>query len=135
MLSSGSALGAPTCSPSRPSVPARRSHPYPAVPGETSVEQEYLKALVFQASSMDSLLPLEIEIAERFIAHFLPQFVFYRRSEAGQRVLGGCRQAGAAEAPRRLAASCAQPAFFQCRFSAFQAGSHAAAGGTRRGAG
>lgn len=50
--------------------------PYPAVPGETSVEQEYLKALVFQASSMDSLLPLEIEIAERFIAHFLPQFVF-----------------------------------------------------------
>lgn len=50
--------------------------PYAAVPGESSVEQEYLKALVFQASSMDSLLPLEIEIAERFIAHFLPQFVF-----------------------------------------------------------
>ena len=50
--------------------------PYPNVPGESTVEQEYLKALVFQASSMDSLLPLEIEIAERFIAHFLPQFVF-----------------------------------------------------------
>jgi len=50
--------------------------PYPGVPGESTVEQEYLKALVFQASSMDSLLPLEIEIAERFIAHFLPQFVF-----------------------------------------------------------
>jgi hypothetical protein len=50
--------------------------PYPNVPGESTVEQEYLKALVFQASSMDSLLPLEIEIAERLIAHFLPQFVF-----------------------------------------------------------
>lgn len=49
---------------------------YPNLPGESTVEQEYLKALVFQASSMDSLLPLEIEIAERFIAHFLPQFVF-----------------------------------------------------------
>lgn len=44
-------------------------------PGESSVEQEYLRALVFQASSMDSLLPLEIEIAERFIAHFISQFV------------------------------------------------------------
>lgn len=50
--------------------------PYPNVPGDSTVEQEYLKALVFQASSMDSLLPLEIEIAERIIAHFLPQFVF-----------------------------------------------------------
>lgn len=50
--------------------------PYAAAPGESTVELEYLKALVFQASSMDSLLPLEIEIAERFIAHFLPQFVF-----------------------------------------------------------
>ncbi|MEZ5614945.1 MAG: hypothetical protein R3E35_06995 [Rhodocyclaceae bacterium] len=50
--------------------------PYPNVPGESTVEQEYLKALAFQASSMDSLLPLEIEIAERLIAHFLPSFVF-----------------------------------------------------------
>lgn len=49
---------------------------YPNVSGETTVEQEYLKALVFNASSMDSLLPLEIEIAERLIAHFLPHFVF-----------------------------------------------------------
>lgn len=49
---------------------------YPGLPGETTVELEYLKALVFQASSMDSLLPIEIEIAERLIAHFLPLFVF-----------------------------------------------------------
>ncbi len=40
----------------------------------SSVEQEYLKALVFQISSMDSLLPFESEIAERIIAFFLPRF-------------------------------------------------------------
>lgn len=44
--------------------------------GPTTVVQEYLKVLVFQASSMDSLLPLEMELAERLIAHFLPDFVF-----------------------------------------------------------
>lgn len=42
---------------------------------ETSLAREYLKALVFHASSMDNLLPLEIALAERFIAHFLPHFV------------------------------------------------------------
>ena len=43
---------------------------------ETTPAREYLKAMVFHASSMDKLLPLEIEIAERLIAHFLPGFVF-----------------------------------------------------------
>lgn len=43
-------------------------------PGETSPEQEYLKLLLFHACSMDSLQPLEIELAERLIAHFLPHF-------------------------------------------------------------
>jgi hypothetical protein len=37
-------------------------------------EAEYLRILVFQASSMDNLLPIEIEVAERLIAHFLPRF-------------------------------------------------------------
>ena len=41
----------------------------------TSVAGEYLKLLVFHASSMSNLLPLEIELAERLIAHFLPMFV------------------------------------------------------------
>lgn len=44
--------------------------------GLSSVQHEYLKALVFQAASMDSLLPAEIELAERLIAHFLPGFSF-----------------------------------------------------------
>lgn len=49
---------------------------YPNNPGLTSVSQQYLQALVFHASSMDSLMPLEIELADRLIGHFLPGFVF-----------------------------------------------------------
>jgi hypothetical protein len=49
---------------------------YPNNPGLTSVSQQYLQALVFHSSSMDSLMPLEIELADRLIAHFLPGFVF-----------------------------------------------------------
>lgn len=42
--------------------------------GETNPEAEYLKLLLFQSSSMDNLLPIEIEIAERLIAFLLPSF-------------------------------------------------------------
>lgn len=49
---------------------------YPSVQGATTVAGEYLHALVFHASSMDSLMPLEIEIADRLVAHFLPGFEF-----------------------------------------------------------
>jgi len=49
---------------------------YPNSAGTTSISLEYLKALVFQASSMESLLPLQIELAEKLIAHFLPGFIF-----------------------------------------------------------
>lgn len=46
--------------------------------GESSIEAEYLKVLIFHAASMDKLPPLEIEIAERFIAYFLPFFSLIR---------------------------------------------------------
>lgn len=49
---------------------------YPAQPALTSVSQQYLNALILNASSMDSLMPLEIELADRLIAHFQNQFVF-----------------------------------------------------------
>lgn len=49
---------------------------YPYQPGMSSPQQEFIKVVAFQAASMDSLLPLEIEVAERLIAHFLPGFVF-----------------------------------------------------------
>jgi len=41
---------------------------------ETTIEAEYIKVLVFQSSSMDKLTPLQIEIAERLIVHFLSFF-------------------------------------------------------------
>lgn len=40
----------------------------------TMPEAEYLRVLVLHASSPDNLLPVEIEIAERLIAHLLPNF-------------------------------------------------------------
>lgn len=45
---------------------------------ESTIEAEYLKVLVFHAASMDNLRPLEIEIAEHFIAYFLPFFSMSR---------------------------------------------------------
>jgi hypothetical protein len=47
---------------------------YPGVPGETSPEREFLKAVMMSASSPDSLLPVEIELAERLIEHFAGSF-------------------------------------------------------------
>ncbi|MBI2960362.1 MAG: hypothetical protein HYY28_08620 [Betaproteobacteria bacterium] len=47
---------------------------YPNVPGESSPEQEFLRAVVLSASSPDGLTPTEIEIAERLIAHFSASF-------------------------------------------------------------
>jgi len=47
---------------------------YPAVPGETTPQQEFLKAVMLSASSPDSLLPLEMELCERLIAHFCASF-------------------------------------------------------------
>lgn len=41
---------------------------------DSSVETEYLKLLLFHASSMDNLLPQEIEIAERLIAYLATHF-------------------------------------------------------------
>lgn len=47
---------------------------YPGIPGESSPEQEFLKAVMLSASSPDSLLPLEMELCERLIAHFCAAF-------------------------------------------------------------
>jgi hypothetical protein len=48
--------------------------PFGDAEGTTSIRGEYLKLLVFHASSMGNLSPHEISLAERFIAHFLPHF-------------------------------------------------------------
>lgn len=73
---------------------------YPARKGLCTVAQQYLHAIAFFASSMDSLMPVQIELADRLIAHFLPHFV----------LLPDCRpdsvywvDAAAGTAPLRLA--------------------------------
>lgn len=40
----------------------------------TTIAAEYLRLLLFQAASMDRLQPLEIELAEQLLSHFLPAF-------------------------------------------------------------
>ena len=49
---------------------------YPDTPGTSCVRLQYLQALVRESSSIGMLLPFEIEMADRLIAHFLPLFVF-----------------------------------------------------------
>lgn len=49
--------------------------------GNSSPLTEYRKAMIFQAASMDSLLPLEIELAEAFISHYLAAFDFLSTAE------------------------------------------------------
>ena len=44
------------------------------LPGESSAEQEFLRAAMLSASSPDALLPVEIELAERLIAHVSSSF-------------------------------------------------------------
>ena len=48
---------------------------YPGVAGETTPQLEFLKGLMFSATSPDSLLPREVEFVERIIAHSVPRFV------------------------------------------------------------
>lgn len=55
---------------------------YPGTPGDASVEQEFLKLMMFAASSPDSMVPPEIELAERVIAYFLPNFRLTETPEA-----------------------------------------------------
>lgn len=45
---------------------------------ESTIEREYLKVLVFHATSMDKLQPLEIELAEHWIDYFLSSFSLIR---------------------------------------------------------
>ena len=49
---------------------------YPGQATMTSVQQQYLQALMLHASSMDSLMPIEIELADRLIDHLQGAFSF-----------------------------------------------------------
>ncbi len=79
-----------------------------ALPGRSGIsspDQEYEKAMIFQAASLGSLLPVEIEIAERLIAHFLAGFVFTERAQIDSVYWSDL---ALAQAPMRLARMPAQ---------------------------
>ena len=72
--------------------------PYPAS-GESSPRQEFGKALMFNASSPDSLLGPEVDLAERVIADLAPGFVLANAPAAG---LMYWTDLGRAMAPQRI---------------------------------
>lgn len=43
---------------------------------ETTIEHEYLQILMLHSSSVNNLMPLEVEVAERLIAYLVPQLIF-----------------------------------------------------------
>jgi hypothetical protein len=47
---------------------------FAGMPGETSAQEEFLKAVMLAVSSPDSLLPVEIELVERLVAHLVHSF-------------------------------------------------------------
>jgi len=48
---------------------------YAGIPVSSSAEREFMKALMLAASSPDCLMPLDIELAERIVAHFSGAFL------------------------------------------------------------
>lgn len=86
--------------------------------GMSSAEREYQKAMALHAASMDSLLPVEIEIAEHFIAYYLQRFHFSLEAEEDSVYWVDLAQS---MAPRRLAKMPSRPRSSQRFFKPGQA--------------
>jgi hypothetical protein len=74
---------------------------YPGAWGESTVQREYLKALMLVMSATDCLLPRQLEVAERIVAEFSEYFVLQ------DRLAKGCHyhvDLNVARAPARLVA-------------------------------
>jgi len=56
---------------------------YPGKFGESTVQREFLKGMMLNISSTDSLLPAKLEIAERIVAQFSEFFVMNRQPAKG----------------------------------------------------
>jgi len=56
---------------------------YPGGSGESTVQREFLKGLMLNISSTDSLLPAKLEIADRVVARFAESFVISRQPAKG----------------------------------------------------
>ncbi len=71
---------------------------YPGTHGSSTVQREFLKALMLSASSTDGLPPVRQEIAERAVAHFAPSF----RLAAGPEGCTHCFDLAVPKPPVRL---------------------------------
>ena len=47
---------------------------YPGIPGDSSPEEEFMRAMLLSASAPDAQTPQEMEVCERVIAHFASRF-------------------------------------------------------------
>ena len=56
---------------------------YPGRHGESTAQQEILKALMLVASSPDGLAPMKVHIAERVVAHFANRFTWQQQAAPG----------------------------------------------------
>jgi hypothetical protein len=56
---------------------------YPGKFGESTVQREFLKGVMLNISSTDSLLPAKLEVAERIVAQFSEFFVMNRQPAKG----------------------------------------------------
>ncbi|MCL2829453.1 MAG: hypothetical protein FWD77_01795 [Betaproteobacteria bacterium] len=54
----------------------RKLQCYPGFPGLSTVRDEYLRVLVFHASSVDGLMPFQMALADYALRYLLPHFVF-----------------------------------------------------------
>lgn len=73
---------------------------YPGAPGPTSPRLEFVRALMLNVSSPDSLMPAEMELAERLIEELSPGCLLATEGGAGR---SHWTDLGEAMAPRRLA--------------------------------
>jgi hypothetical protein len=54
---------------------------FPGVAAESTPEQEFMRVVMFHACSPDSLLPQELELAERVIANWTPKFTLVKEHQ------------------------------------------------------
>ncbi len=88
-----------------------KTAPYPGVAEETTPKLEFLKGLMFSATSPDSLLPGEVELVERVIGDYAPHFLLAAGPDPS---LGYWTDLAQAMAPARLTVAPASGPGLRC---------------------
>lgn len=78
---------------------------YPGIPGDSSPEEELMRAMLLSASAPDALTPQEMDVCERVIAHFSSRFRVMSQPQADSSYWFDLEQG---RQPLRLAAPPAQ---------------------------